>query len=79
MSGATERRQKIAVLIGSVLALLLIASPVPAFTCEDVRGLTREQQNYWSQRLQLSASQRHSIWVSCYEEYRADPLRLARR
>jgi hypothetical protein len=46
MSGSTERRQKIAVLIGGVIALLLIASPVAAFTCEDVRGLTREQQNY---------------------------------
>jgi hypothetical protein len=79
MSGSTERRQKIAVLIGGVIALLLIASPVAAFTCEDVRGLTREQQNYWSQRLQLTASQRHSIWVSCYEKYRADPLRLAHR
>ncbi len=79
MRGATERRHKMAVHISAALVIWLIASPAGAFTCEDVRGLTAEQQNYWSQRLHLSAMQRHVIWASCYERFNSGELHLVRR
>lgn len=36
-------------------------------TCNDVRSLSAAQQNYWSARLNLSAEQRHRIYVACYQ------------
>ena len=79
MRGATELQRQTLVWIGATMLICLTASRVCAFTCEDVRSLSTAQQNYWSQRLHLSASQRHVIWVACYQKYRAPELRVAHR
>ena len=38
-------------------------------TCDDVRALSSAGRNYWSNRLNLSAQQRHRIYVSCYQNH----------
>lgn len=38
-------------------------------TCDDVRSLSHAEQEYWSARLNLSAEQRHRIYVACYQNY----------
>jgi hypothetical protein len=50
-------------------ATLLGSIPARAFTCEDVRGLSTAEQNYWSKQLQLTSVQRRLIWVACYRDY----------
>jgi hypothetical protein len=74
-----ENRQKLPSYVAAAVVVSLSSISAQAFTCEDVRSLTKEQQNYWSQRLQLSASQRHAIWVACYQKYRGVQLRVAHR
>jgi hypothetical protein len=56
------------------LAIFMETAPAFAFTCDDVRALSREEQNYWSKRLHLSSFQRHLIWVACYRDYRANQI-----
>jgi len=54
---------------GILLAFVVVtvsASSAGAVTCEDVRRLSRAEQEYWSKRLNLSAAQRHQIWQACY-------------
>lgn len=41
-------------------------------SCDDVRALSKSQQNYWAKRLNLSAEQRHLIYVICYEKQLRD-------
>lgn len=57
-------------------AVFLVCGFGPAFaqsfhgiTCDDVRRLSPAEQNYWSQRLNLSSDQRHRIYVACYQNY----------
>jgi hypothetical protein len=57
-------------------AMFLMVGLLPAaaqsyngITCDDVRGLSRAEQNYWSNRLNLSAGQRHRIYVTCYQNH----------
>ncbi len=38
-------------------------------SCDDVRRLSHAEQEYWSTRLNLSAEQRHLIYVACYQNY----------
>lgn len=52
-------------------AAVLGSGPVLAFTCEDVRGLTKAEQNYWSKQLNLTPEQRNRIWLECYGQARA--------
>jgi Spy/CpxP family protein refolding chaperone len=54
----------------AVTAAVLVASSTPSLgiTCDDVRGLTRAEQNYWSKQLNLTPDQRHRIWVECYSQ-----------
>jgi len=47
-----------------------ISSPARALTCDDVRGLSTAEQNYWAKQLNISVSERHRIWVACYRDYR---------
>jgi hypothetical protein len=47
------------------------STPVLAFTCEDVRALTKAEQDYWSKRLNLTPDQRQRIWLACYGSARA--------
>jgi hypothetical protein len=61
----------------SVAALLLVcglasarAQTFQGISCDDVRRLTTAEQDYWSERLNLSAEQRHHIYVACYQNYR---------
>jgi hypothetical protein len=61
----------------NIVALLVLSGatflgsmPARAFTCEDVRGLSTDEQNYWSKQLQLTSTQRRLIWVACYRDYR---------
>ena len=54
--------------------------PVQAVTCEDVRSLTRAEQEYWSKQLNLTREQRHQIWQACYGKVRSGRagLRISR-
>jgi hypothetical protein len=54
----------------AVTATGLMTSPALAVSCEDVRGLTKAEQNYWSKRLNLTVEQRHRIWLECYSQTR---------
>jgi hypothetical protein len=56
----------VGVLAATAAVIMASATPVRAFSCDDVRGLTRVEQNYWSKQLNLTADQRHRIWVECY-------------
>lgn len=57
-------------------ALFLLSGLVPAaaqsyhgVTCDDVRRLSPAEQAYWSQRLNLTAEQKHRIYIACYQNY----------
>ncbi|MGA3302019.1 MAG: hypothetical protein ABSC72_01865 [Methylovirgula sp.] len=59
-----------------LVMLFLVCGLVPAaaqsfngVSCDDVRHLSKAEQDYWSQRLNLSSAQRHRIYVACYEKY----------
>ena len=60
----------IGVLLLAVTTAVLVATSTPslAITCDDVRGLTRAEQSYWSKQLNLTPDQRHRIWVECYSQ-----------
>lgn len=49
------------------VAASLVSMPAHAVSCEDVRNLSKAEQDYWSKRLNLTAEQRHRIWVACYQ------------
>lgn len=61
--------KNISILLTLTIATFLGSMPARAFTCEDVRGLSTAEQNYWSKQLQLSSAQRRLIWVACYRNY----------
>lgn len=60
------------------LALMVTMGSALAVTCDDVRALSTAQQSYWSQRLHISAYQRHLIWVACYRDYHAHQFKTVR-
>lgn len=51
------------------LSACVLSSSAMAFTCDDVRGLSSAEQNYWAKRLGITQVERHRIWVSCYRDY----------
>lgn len=55
---------------GAVISAVMLTgggtTPSQAITCEDVRSLSRAEQEYWSKRLNLTHEQRHQIWQACY-------------
>ena len=55
---------------------LACSLPAAAVTCEDVRALSKADQDYWSQVLGLTQAQRHQIRLQCYGPRRGG--RLAR-
>jgi hypothetical protein len=63
-------------LAGALACLLPAAAEV---TCEDVRALSKADQEYWSQRLGLTQAQRHQIWVECYRHARGRRLATSPR
>lgn len=68
-----------ATLLALTVATFLGSSSARAVTCEDVRSLSSEEQDYWSKRLNLSSEQRHKIWVTCYRDYHPKPQEIVRR
>jgi Spy/CpxP family protein refolding chaperone len=50
----------------ATIAVMASATPVLAITCDDVRGLTRAEQSFWSKHLNLTPEQRYRIRVQCY-------------
>jgi hypothetical protein len=48
----------------------VLSSSAMAFTCDDVRGLSTAEQNFWAKRLGITQAERHHIWVACYRDYR---------
>ncbi len=54
-----------------VLLICAGTAPVQAVTCEDVRSLSRAEQDYWSKQLNLTREQRHQIWQACYGRVRS--------
>jgi Spy/CpxP family protein refolding chaperone len=69
-SRATQLIVGAAFLAATAAVLMISSTPVLAFTCEDVRGLTKAKQNYWSKLLNLTPDQRHRIWLECYSQAR---------
>jgi Spy/CpxP family protein refolding chaperone len=65
-SRTTQLFVSIALLAATTAVLTASSTPSLAITCDDVRGLTRVEQNYWSKQLNLTHDQRHRIWVECY-------------
>jgi hypothetical protein len=57
----------------AAVSLLVCLGPAGAqsyngISCDDVRALSSAERNYWSKRLNLSAEQRHRIYVACYRK-----------
>ena len=65
---ATELIVGIALLATAAIVVTASATPALAFSCADVRGLSKAKQIYWSKRLNLTPDQRHRIWVECYSQ-----------
>ncbi len=58
-------------LIAAAILVGAATASVRAVTCEDVRSLSRAEQDYWSKRLNLTREQRHQIWQACYGRFRS--------
>jgi Spy/CpxP family protein refolding chaperone len=57
--------------LGVALSVLMIGStPVLAVSCDDVRALTKVEQNFWAKKLSLTPDQRQRIWQECYGQPR---------
>ena len=67
-SRAIELLVGVALLV--VTTTVLMTSSALAVTCDDVRSLSKAEQNYWSKRLNLTREQRHRIWLECYSQLR---------
>jgi hypothetical protein len=72
----------------ALVAALTLFGLVPAgaqsyhgISCDDVRMLSGAERVYWSDRLNLSAEQRHHIYVACYQnqfasrDHGSDPIK----
>lgn len=71
--------ENITILLAMTVATFFGSLPAHAFTCEDVRGLSTAEQDYWSKQLNLSSAQRHLIWVACYRDYHPKAEQIVRR
>jgi Spy/CpxP family protein refolding chaperone len=58
--------------VGLFALTALNTLPAHAVSCEDVRKLSKAEQDYWSKQLNLTGEQRHRIWVACYRDYHPD-------
>jgi Spy/CpxP family protein refolding chaperone len=58
-------------IVAAAVLIVGSTSSARAVTCEDVRSLTRAEQDYWSKRLNLTREQRHQIWQACYGKFRS--------
>ncbi|MDR3408307.1 MAG: hypothetical protein P4L68_07400 [Methylovirgula sp.] len=57
-------------LAAALVSITILSSSAMAFTCDDVRGLSRAEQDYWVKRLNISTTERRQIWGACYRDYR---------
>jgi hypothetical protein len=67
MTAVTMTLAAVLILLGLATAT---AQSISGVSCDDVRRLSRAEQDYWSARLNLSGEQRHRIYVACYVNYR---------
>jgi hypothetical protein len=67
------------VLFGFGVAAALVGGQVSAqaVTCEQVRSLTRAQQDYYAKKFGITAAQRQEIYLRCYKNYDARQRRAA--
>ncbi|MGP8233716.1 MAG: hypothetical protein ACLQL2_13845 [Methylovirgula sp.] len=54
----------------ALISVSILSSSAMAFTCDDVRGLSHAEQDYWAKRLSISTAERRQIWLACYRDYR---------
>ena len=54
------------VLATAVTAVMAMATPASAVTCEDVRALSPAQREYWAKRLGITSEQRRQIKAECF-------------
>lgn len=54
----------LAILVGS--SFVGITGSAQAFTCADVRALSRDQQAYYIKAYNISPAQQHRIRLACY-------------
>ncbi|HKH81934.1 MAG TPA: hypothetical protein VKA03_10110 [Methylovirgula sp.] len=73
------RSKNIVTVLALTVATFLGSVPARAVTCEDVRGLSTAEQDYWSKQLHLSSQQRHLIYAACYLNYRPNSQEIVRR
>lgn len=57
---------KMIVLATAVAAVLSVASPASAVTCDDVRALSPAAREYWAKRLGITPEQRQQIKLACF-------------
>ena len=69
-SRATKLVSGFAFLGVTLSALMTGATPALAVSCDDVRALTKVEQNFWAKRLSLTADQIHRIRLECYGQPR---------
>lgn len=54
------------VLATAVTAVLALATPASAVTCDDIRALSPAQREYWAKRLEITSEQRQQIKAECF-------------
>jgi hypothetical protein len=59
-------------------ALMISAMPALAVTCDDVRALSKAEQNYWAKRLNITPAQRQQIRLECYGDAHASDTKVDR-
>ena len=71
-------RASVTTAVGLFALTAINTLPAYAVSCEDVRKLSKAEQDYWSKQLNLTGEQRHRIWVACYRDYKPDhPIDIA--
>jgi len=67
-------------LLAMTATACVTSTPAAALTCEDVRGLSQAERDYWSKRLNISTEERRQIWLTCYKDYHPNVVvQLVRR
>jgi hypothetical protein len=56
-----------------VMTPFAISTPASAVTCEETRGLTQEQLDYWARRLEVSSSQLSGLLDRAFCTRRIEP------
>jgi hypothetical protein len=62
---------------GVTVALVGGQASAQAVTCEQVRSLSRAQQEYYAKKFGITAAQRRQIYLKCYKNYDVRQRRAA--